>query len=274
MSLNLTRPIAFFDLETTGLSIAKDRIIEICVLKLLVNGEKQIKTQRINPTIPISPEATAVHGITDDDVKDMPTFKQVAVEFSQMLQNCDLAGYNSNRFDVPLLIEEFLRAGVEFDFRNRRYVDVQNIFHKMEPRNLSAALKFYCGKELIDAHTAEADTIATYDILISQLERYNEIEYKDKAGKVSQPIKNDVEALHEFSFDSKNIDFVGFIVLNDQQVETFSFGKHRGQNVELVFKTEPSYYDWMMKSDFPLLTKKVITAIKLRGFNNNSVNVK
>ena len=274
MSLNLTRPIAFFDLETTGLSIAKDRIIEICVLKLLVNGEKQIKTQLINPTIPISPEATAVHGITDDDVKDMPTFKQVAVEFSQMLQNCDLAGYNSNRFDVPLLIEEFLRAGVEFDFRNRRYVDVQNIFHKMEPRNLSAALKFYCGKELIDAHTAEADTIATYDILISQLERYNEIEYKDKAGKVSQPIKNDVEALHEFSFDSKNIDFVGFIVLNDQQVETFSFGKHRGQNVELVFKTEPSYYDWMMKSDFPLLTKKVITAIKLRGFNNNSVNVK
>ncbi len=273
MNLQLNRPIAFIDLETTGLSISADRIVEICILKVNVNGEKQIKTQRINPTIPIPAEVTAIHGISNEDVKDMPTFKQLAGELAHFLQNCDVAGYNSNRFDVPLLIEEFLRAEVDFDFKNRRFIDVQNIFHKMEPRNLAAAFKFYCGKELINAHSAEADTVATYEILLAQLEKYNDVEYKDKDGNSSIPIKNNVEALCKFSFDSKNIDFVGFITLNDKQVETFSFGKHKGKSVEDVFKQEPSYYDWMMKSEFPLLTKNVITAIKLRGFNKNSVNI-
>ncbi|MEI8202480.1 MAG: 3'-5' exonuclease [Bacteroidota bacterium] len=274
MNLQLNRPIAFFDLETTGLSVTNDRIVEICILKININGEKQIRTQRINPTIPISPEATSIHGICDADVKDMPTFKQVAGEFVNLLHNCDLAGFNSNRFDVPLLIEEFLRADVDFDFKNRRFVDVLNIFHKMEPRNLGAAFRFYCNKELTNAHSAEADTVATYEILLSQLDRYNEIEYKDKAGNVSVPVKNDVESLHKFTFDPKILDFVGFITLNEKQTETFSFGKHKGKSVEDVFKSEPSYYDWMMKSDFPLLTKKVITSIKLRGFNHNSVNIK
>ncbi len=273
MELNLNRPLAFFDLETTGINVTTDRIVEISIVRANVNGSTDIKTMRINPTIPIPKEVTAIHGITDEDVKDMPTFDQVAHELGQFLHNCDLAGYNSNKFDIPLLVEEFLRSGVDFDIKNRRFVDVQNIFHRMEPRTLSAAYKFYCQKDLINAHSAEADTLATYEILKSQLDRYAGQEYKDSKGNISVPVLNDVSALHDFSFSSRSVDLVGHIVYDEKKVEVFNFGKHKGKPVEDVFKMEPSYYDWMMKSLFPLSTKKVITAIKLRGFNKNSVNI-
>jgi len=273
MELNLSRPLAFFDLETTGINVTKDRIVEISILKAEPNGKTETKTLRINPTIPIPPVVTAIHGITDDDVKDCPTFKEVAPMLAHFLLNCDLAGYNSNKFDIPLLIEEFLRADTDFDINGRRLVDVQNIFHKMESRTLSAAYKFYCHKELIGAHGAQADTLATYEILKAQLDRYQNVEYTDSKGGNSCPIVNDIKALHEFSYNSKNADLAGHIVFNDNGLEIFNFGKHKGSLVSEIFKKEPSYYDWMMKAEFPLSTKKVITAIKLRGFNNNSVNV-
>jgi len=273
MELNLSRPLAFFDLETTGINVTKDRIVEISILKVEPNGKTETKTLRINPTIPIPPVVTAIHGITDDDVKDCPTFKEVASMLAHFLLNCDLAGYNSNKFDIPLLIEEFLRADIDFDINGRRLVDVQNIFHKMESRTLSAAYKFYCHKELIGAHGAQADTLATYEILKAQLDRYQDVEYTDSKGKSDRPIINDIKALHEFSYNSKNADLAGHIAFNDNGLEVFNFGKHKGSLVSEIFKKEPSYYDWMMKAEFPLSTKKVITAIKLRGFNNNSVNV-
>ncbi len=271
MELNLTRPIAFIDLETTGIKVATDRIVEICVFRLNPDGSHKIRTQRINPGIPIPPEVTAIHGITDDDVRDAPSFAVLAHELLQLLEECDLAGYNSNHFDIPLLVEEFLRADIEFDLKGRRFVDVQNIFHKMEPRNLAAAYKFYCQADLTNAHSAEADVMATYEILKSQLDRYRESTVKDRKGKLYHPVVNDVKALSEFSYHSRNVDLVGHIIFNEKGTEVFNFGKHKGKSVTEVFRMEPSYYDWMMKGEFPLSTKRVVTALKLRGFNNDSV---
>ena len=270
MELKLTRPIAFFDLETTGVNVGTDRIVEISILKVLPDGKREIKTRRVNPTIPIPPQSTAIHGITDEDVKDEPTFAQMAKALATFLKDCDLAGYNSNKFDIPLLVEEFLRANVEFEIKGRRFVDVQNIFHKMEPRTLAAAYKFYCGAELINAHSAEADITATYEILKAQLDRYENVIYKDKDGSQTTPIVNDIEALSKFTNANRNADLVGHIVYNDKQQEVFAFGKYKNRLVEEIFRIEPPYDDWMMKADFPLSTKKTITAIKLRDFNQGS----
>ncbi len=272
MELHLTKPLAFFDLETTGIKVATDRVIEISVLKLFPDQHKEIYTQRINPGIPIPARSTEIHGITDEDVKDAPLFKDIAAQLNQFIGNSDLAGYNSNKFDIPLLVEEFLRADVDFDLRGRRFIDVQNIFHKMEPRTLHAAYRFYCQKELVNNHSAEADTIATYEILKSQLDMYEGVKYKDRSGKISEPVVNDVEALSTFSEHYNNADLIGHIIFNEKKQEVFNFGKHKGKLVEVVFEREPAYYDWMMKGEFPLSTKKVITAIKLRGFNRGSVN--
>ncbi len=273
MELNLNRPLAFLDLETTGIKVATDRIVEICIMRANTDGTTQVMTLRINPEMPIPKEVIAIHGITDEDVKDCPTFKQVGHELVRFMENCDLAGYNSNHFDIPLLAEEFYRADIEFDLKGRRFIDVQNIFHKMEPRNLFAAYKFYCGKELVNAHSAEADTVATYEILKAQLDKYHNVSVKDRKGNIVEPVVNDVKALSEFSFSSKWVDLVGHIIYNDTNVEVFNFGKHKGKPVEQVFRNEPSYYDWMMKGDFPISTKKVITTIKLKGFNNDSVKL-
>ena len=252
MKLNLKNPIVFFDLETTGINISRDRIVELSFLKIHPNGEEEIKSKRVNPEMPIPAESTAIHGITDEDVKDCPTFKQIAKSLAAQIEGCDLAGFNSNRFDVPMLAEEFLRAGIDFDMGKRKFIDVQIIYHKKEPRTLAAAYKFYCDKELIDAHSAEVDTIATYEILKSQLERYPDL-------------VNDIDELSkEFGSFNNNVDFAGRIVLNDKGVEVFNFGKHRGKPVADVLKREPSYYSWMMDGDFPLNTKQVITKIRLR----------
>lgn len=256
MGLKLNKPIVFFDLETTGVSVATDRIVELSILKLHPDGKKEVKTRRVNPQMPIPKEASEIHGIYDEDVKDEPTFKSIAKSLAQFIGNSDLAGYNSNKFDVPLLVEEFLRVGVDFDIDNRSLVDVQNIFHKMEQRTLVAAYKFYCDKDLVGAHSAEADNIATFEVLEAQLEKYDELE-------------NDVKFLAEFSKRTKNADLMGRIVFNDDNVEVFNFGKHRGVPVKEVLEREPSYYQWMMNGDFPLYTKKVLTAIKLRSFNRN-----
>lgn len=273
MELKLFRPLAFFDLETTGVNVGYDRIVEICILKVNVNGTTEIKSTLVNPTIPIPPEATAIHNITDEDVKDKPVFSQIAHDLNHFLANCDLSGYNSNKFDIPLLVEEFLRAEIDFDIKNRRFIDVMNIFHKMEPRNLSAAYRFYCNAELTNAHSAEADTIATYEILKAQLDKYQNAVFTDKKGNTYTPVVNDVKALHEFSYHNRNADLVGHIIFDENDKEVFNFGKYKGKSVEEIFNKEPSYYDWMMKSRFPLMTKKVITAIKLRGFNKKSVNI-
>jgi DNA polymerase-3 subunit epsilon len=271
MKLNLTRPLAFFDLETTGTNIASDRIIEIAILKIHPNGNKEEFLKLINPEMPIPPSASAIHGITDDKVKNEPTFKELAPAINNFLKGCDLAGYNSNKFDIPILVEEFLRAGIDFDIKNRKFVDVQNIFHLMEQRTLKAAYKFYCGKELKNAHSAIADIYATYEVFLSQLERYEGVEIEDKNGNKFVPIKNDINVLHELNYTNKNVDLAGRIIYNENGIEVFNFGKHAGKPVEEVFKTEPSYYDWMMKGDFPLYTKKVITAIKLRSANTKTV---
>ncbi len=274
MKLNLTRPLAFIDLETTGINVAVDRIIEISIVKVLPDGNKEVVTERINPTIPISPEATAVHGIKDEDIRDEPTFRERANTFASFIGHADLAGYNAIKFDIPLLVEEFLRAEVDFELKGRRLVDIQNIFHKMEPRTLAAAYKFYCKKELVNAHSAEADTLATFEILQAQLDMYQNTTYKDKNGNVSKPVQNDIQLLSEFSYHTKNADLVGHIIYNDKGDEIFNFGKYKGKSVTETFRKEPQYYDWMMKSHFPLSTKKVITSIYLRGFNNASVNLK
>jgi DNA polymerase III subunit epsilon len=273
MKLKLTRPLAIFDIETTGLNIVTDRIVEISIVRENTDGSQDIKTMRLNPTIPIPPVVTAIHGITDEDVKDCPTFTDVAPQLNHFFDNCDIAGYNSNKFDLPFLMEEFLRAGIEFNLTGRRFVDVQNIFHKMESRTLKAAYKFYCQKDIINAHSAEADTLATLEVLMAQLDRYKDYEYTDRDGKTSTPIVNDIQALHDFSFNSSFVDLVGHIVFNEDKIEVFNFGKHKGKSVEGIFRSEPSYYDWMMKADFPLSTKKVLSAIKLRGFNNSSVKI-
>lgn len=251
MNLKLTRPLAFFDLETTGVNVASDRIIEISILKVLPSGEKEVMTRRINPGIPIPEVVSKIHGIYDKDVADKPKFREVAQLLANFLQGCDLAGYNSNKFDVPILVEEFLRVDVEFDLENRKLVDVQNVFHIMEPRTLVAAYKFYCGKELTNAHSAEADITATHEVLEAQLSKYANL-------------KPNVDFLHEFTFKTKVVDLAGRVVYNDAGEEVFNFGKHAGKRVVDVFRTEPSYYDWMMKGDFPLYTKRVITKIKLK----------
>lgn len=254
MQLNLKSPLVFFDLETTGIDIVKDRIIEISYVKVFPNGKEETKTMRINPGIPIPPASTAIHGITDEDVKDCPKFKEVAKNLAAQIEGCDLAGYNSNRFDIPLLAEEFLRAGVDIDLTRRRFIDVQTIFHKMEQRTLSAAYKFYCNKNLENAHTAAADTMATYEVLKAQLDRYPEL-------------KNDVKFLSDFSCFTNNVDFAGRMVYNDKGEEVFNFCKYKGRLVQEVFKIDPSYYAWMMNNDFPLNTKQKLTEIKLRSFN-------
>lgn len=255
MKLQLKRPIVFFDLETTGTDVAKDRIVEISILKLHPDGKKEVKTRRVNPEMPIPVGSSEIHGIYDEDVKDEPTFAALAKSLAQFIGNSDLAGYNSNKFDVPLLMEEFLRVDVDFDLESRKLVDVQNIFHKMEQRTLVAAYKFYCGKDLVDAHSAEADIKATYEVLESQIERYEELE-------------NDIDFLADFSKRNDTADLMGRIVFNEEGVEVFNFGKHKGKPVTEVLEKEPSYYDWMMKGDFPLYTKKVLTSIKLRGAFN------
>lgn len=254
MKLNLKNPLIFFDLETTGLNVASDRIIELCYLKIFPDGREESKTIRLNPEMPIDPKAMAVHGITNEDLKDCPTFKSIAKTLVNTFEGCDFAGYNSNKFDLPVLAEEFLRCDVDFDLKKRKFIDVQVIFHKMEQRTLSAAYKFYCNCDLENAHGAEADTRATYEVLKSQLDRYNDLE-------------NDIDKLSDFSAQTRNVDFVGRIVLNEKDVEVFNFGKYKGVPVEEVFEKDPGYYGWMIGNDFPLYTKKVLTAIKLRGFN-------
>lgn len=265
MQLHLRRPLAFFDLETTGTKVAVDRIVEISIIKVMPDGKHDIKTRRINPEMPIPLESSLVHGIYDDDVKDEPTFRQVGKSLAQFLDNCDLAGYNSNRFDVPLLMEEFLRADIAFDLENRQLVDVQNIFHQMEQRTLVAAYKFYCQKDLTNAHSAQADTQATLEVLEAMLDKYKGVDFTDKQGKVSQPVVNDVKALSAFSRVNKNLDLAGHIIENDKGEATINFGKHKGETVAKVFTKNPSYYDWMMKGDFPQYTKRLITKLKLKS---------
>ncbi|QRR02731.1 3'-5' exonuclease [Dyadobacter sandarakinus] len=262
-TLRLKKPLAFFDLETTGTNIVRDRIVEISVVKALPNGESEIRTRRINPEMPIPLETSLIHGIYDEDVKDAPTFKSIAKNLTQFLEGCDLAGFNSNRFDIPMLVEEFLRAGVEFDLKNRKTVDTQRIYHMMEPRNLAAAYKFYCGKTLENAHSAEADTIATFEVLQGQIARYEGMVMIDGHGKEIEPVKNDVAALHELTA-SKVVDFAGRMAYNDKGEEVFNFGKHNGKRVVDILKSEPSFFDWMMKGEFPLDTKRKLTEIKLR----------
>ncbi len=254
MKLNLKNPIAFFDLETTGIDVTKDRIVEIAIIKVNPNGTEEEKTMRINPTIPIPKESSKIHKIYDEDIKDAPTFKAVAKEIANFIEGCDLAGFNSNRFDIPLLAEEFLRADVDIDMRKRRMVDVQTIFHKMEQRTLVAAYKFYCNESLENAHAAMADTKATYEVLKSQLDKYEDLE-------------NDIDFLSKFSTHHKNADFLGRIILNKKGEEVINFGKYKGETVESVFAKDPGYYGWIMNADFPLYTKKVFTEIKLRSFN-------
>jgi len=261
MNLSLTRPIVFLDVETTGLNIGKDKIIEIALLKVNPDGSEEEKVWRINPKIPISKEAKAVHGISNADLKNEPVFEEVADEILQFVENCDLAGYNSNKFDLPLLVEEFLRIDKDFELRDRKCIDVQNIFHKMEPRNLSAAYRFYCQKELTNAHQALADTRATLEILKGQLEKYEGKIHEDtKTGKIST-VENNVKMLGDFSRENRVVDFAGHIVFNENDEEVFNFGKYKGVPVKKVFIFEPPYYDWMMKADFPLYTKKIITKI-------------
>lgn len=251
MMLNLTKPVVFFDLETTGTSVTNDRIVEISYLKVFPDGTEVSRTQRVNPGMHIPEGATAVHHISDDDVRDCPTFPQIAQNIANVLEGCDIAGFNSNRFDVPMLAEEFLRAGVDMDFSKPRFIDVQVIYHKMEQRTLSAAYKFYCGKNLDDAHSAEGDTRATYEVLKAQLDRYEDIQ-------------NDVKWLSEYTSFTRNVDFSGFFIYNDKYEEVINFGKYKGRCVAEVIKRDPSYYDWIMKSEFPLNTKQVLTKIRLR----------
>lgn len=257
MELNLKKPIVFFDLETTGLGIGTDRIVEISLLKRNPNGTEERKTYRVNPEMPISEESSNIHGISNDDVKDAPTFKQLASEIHKFIEGCDLSGFNLLKFDVPMLAEEFLRVDHDFDLKNRKIIDVQRIFHQMEKRTLEAAYKFYCDKSLVDAHSAEADTVATYEVYKAQLERYEELE-------------NDTESVHAFTGSPSDslVDFAGRIVKNKDGIPCINFGKHKGKPVEDVLKTDPGYYSWMMRGDFPLYTKKKMTEIKLSMRNS------
>lgn len=254
--LQLSRPLAFIDLEATGLSITQDRIVEVAVLRIRPDGQQQQLTQRINPEMNIPEEVVRIHGISNADVADMPTFKQFAPKLKDFLHDCDFAGYNSNQFDIPMLMEEFLRVEVDFDMKSRKTIDVQNIFFMNEPRDLKAALRFYCGKDLENAHSAQADVSATYDVLLSQLERYSHL-------------KTDVAFLHKYSSrQHKLADFAGKIVFNDKNQEVFNFGKYKGQVVEDVLSREPGFYDWFMNGDFPRYSKKILTGIRLRKLNS------
>lgn len=256
MALQLTRPLCFFDLETTGINIANDRIVEIAIVKRLPEGRAEEQHWLVNPECPIPAEATAVHGITNEQVADAPSFKDLAPTIRDFIKDCDLAGYNSDRFDIPLLAEEFLRADMDIDFKNIKTVDVQTIFHKMEQRTLSAAYKFYCQKELDNAHSALADTQATHEVLMAQLEHYNDL-------------PEDINGLSAFATQRKSADFAGFIGYNKQGQECFSFGKHKGKTVEEILDHEPGYFGWLMNADFPRYTKKILTQIRLRKFNNS-----
>ena len=249
MNLNLKKPIVFFDLETTGIQIATDRIVEISILKVFPNGNKESKTWRVNPEIEISKEASDIHGITNEDVVTEPIFADLAIKISTMIEGCDLAGFNSNRFDIPLLAEEMLRAKVNFDMNDRKAIDVQVIFHKKEQRTLGAGYQFYCDKDLENAHSAEADTMATYEILEAQIAKYDDID-------------NDVDFLSDYSLHQKRADFAGFILFDEDKEEIFSFGKYKGKKVVDVFRSNPGYYNWMQNADFPLYTKKVLTKVK------------
>lgn len=252
MNLNLKNPIVFFDLETTGVNINTDRIVEICYLKVYPNGNEESKTMRINPEMHIPEAASAIHGIYDKDVENSPTFKEVAKEIAKDIEGCDLAGFNSNRFDIPVLAEEFLRAGVDIDMMKRKFIDVQVIYHKLEQRTLSAAYKFYCKKNLEDAHTAEADTRATYEVLKAQLDMYPE------------ELKNDIAFLADYSSHNRNVDFAGRMVYDDNGVEVFNFGKYKGVSVTEVLQKDPGYFGWILNGDFTLNTKNVLTKIRLR----------
>ena len=254
MELNLQNPLIFFDLESTGLNVSKDRIVEISYIKVMPNGTDERRTILINPEMHIPEESTAIHGIKDEDVKDAPRFKDVAKELARVFQGCDIAGFNSNRFDIPMLMEEFLRAHVEIDLGKHRFVDVQTIFHKMEQRNLAAAYRFYCGKELEDAHSASADTLATYEVLKAQLDKYPSLE-------------NNIAFLSNFSSQNRNVDLAGRIVYNDQNVEVFNFGKYKGVPVAEVLQKDSGYFGWLMNGDFPQNTKNVLTNIKLKMRN-------
>lgn len=268
MNLNLKNPLVFLDLETTGMNIVTDRIVEIALIKVHPDGREEDKVYRINPEMPIPENVSKIHGIYDDDVKDKPTFKEVAKTIANFIEGCDFAGFNSNRFDIPLLAEEFLRADVDIDLKRRKFIDVQAIFHKMEKRTLAAAYKFYCQRTLEDAHSAMADTRATYEVLKAQLDVYKDEDYEDSHGQKSKPIVNDVQALSDFSSYDTNVDFVGRIVYDENGVETINFGKNKGLSVEKVLKEQPGYYGWILNSEFPLYTKKVLTAIKLRMKDN------
>lgn len=253
MRLNLKNPLIFFDLETTGINIATDRIVELCYIKVYPNGNEESKSMRINPEMHIPEASSAIHGIFDADVKDCPTFKQVAKELAATIEGCDLAGFNSNRFDIPMLAEEFLRADINIDFTKRKFIDVQNIYHKLEKRTLSAAYKYYCGKDLENAHSALADTQATYEVLKAQLDKYPD------------QLENDVQFLADFSKMTNNVDFAGRIIYNENGVEVFNFGKYKGMPVCEVLQKDSGYYGWMMQGDFTRNTKQVLTQIRLKG---------
>ena len=267
MLLNLTKPIVFFDLETTGVLVGSDRIVEICLHKVMPDQSSETLTLRVRPvndagqTMHIPADATAVHGISDADVADKPSFREQAPRLMDFIGDADLAGYNSNKFDIPMLVEEFTRAGIEFDVSQRHLVDVQNIFHKMEQRTLKAAYRFYCGKNLDNAHSADADTLATYEVLMAQLDRCADAEYTEADGTVTKPVVNDIVALSRFSTNGNWADLTGHIGYDKQHREVFNFGKYKGRTLREIFKIEPSYYDWMMKSDFPHSTKQVVRRI-------------
>jgi DNA polymerase-3 subunit epsilon len=265
MKLQLRNPLCFFDLETTGINITNDRIIEIAVIKLMPNGETIKKVDILNPTIPIPPESSAIHGIYDADVVGKPTFKEVAKDYARFFEGADLAGFNVLKFDIPVLVEEFLRADVDFDYARKKIVDAQKIFHLMEKRTLSAAYKFYLQKELIDSHSAEADTQATLEVLLAQVEKYDGMQVTDSLNHPIGEIKSDVESLSKLT-SSNLVDLAGRIIYNAKGEEIFNFGKHRNKPVTTVFAQEPSYYDWMMNGDFSLDTKRKLTEIKLRSF--------
>ena len=252
MKLNLKRPIIFFDLETTGLDIAKDRIVELCYIRVEPNGNEEARSMRINPQMHIPEAASSVHGITDDDVKDCPTFADVAPQLAATFEGCDLAGFNSNRFDLPLLAEEFMKAGVNIDLSHVQAIDVQNIYHKLEKRTLAAAYKFYCGRDLENAHSALADTQATYEVLQAQLDHY------------PNDLQNDVDFLAEFSRMNRNIDFAGRFVYDENGNEIINFGKYKGKAIKDVLSRDPGYYSWIMQGDFTLNTKQVLTKLRLK----------
>lgn len=272
MQLDLKKPLAFFDLETTGVHVGSDRIVEVAVIKVMPDGTEETFLRKVNPGIPIPEESSLFHGIYDEDVKDLPGFSEVGKELADFLGDADLAGYNSNRFDVPMLMEEFLRNGIDFDLEGRNFVDVQNIFHQMEQRTLKAAYRFYCDQNLDNAHSAEADVRATYEVLKAQLKKYEGVEYEDKYGKISTPVKNDVEELHKFTNLQNPVDFAGRIVRDEEGREIFNFGKHKGKTVIEVFAKEPSYYAWMQNGDFPLYTKKVLNALWVKFKNSEKKN--